>query len=53
MRAFWEPTPKLTIFSGFENFANKTYREHFDYKANNGQVQQPGLNFYVGAETRY
>lgn len=53
-RAFWEPTPRFTIFSGFENFTNKSYREHFDFSSPGGrQIRQPGLNFYVGAETRY
>ena len=53
-RAFWEPTKRFTIFSGIENFTNKSYREHFDFSSPNGrQIRQPGLNFYVGAETRY
>lgn len=53
-RAFWEPTPRFTIFSGFENFTNKSYRTHFDFKSPGGrQIRQPGLNFYVGAETRF
>ena len=53
-RAYWEPSPRFTIFSGIENFTNKAYRTHFDFKSPSGrQVQQPGFNFYVGAETRY
>lgn len=53
-RAFWEPTASTTVFAGIENFTDKAYRTHFDFKAQNGrQILQPGASFYLGAETRY
>lgn len=54
LRAFWEPTQHLSLFTGIENLTSKSYRDHFDYRAPDGiRIRQPGFNFYVGAEARY
>ncbi len=47
-------TDKLLIVSGIENFTDKTYGEHLDFRALNGvSVFQPGLNFYFGSDLNY
>ena len=44
----------LLLTAGFENFTDKTYREHLDFRTESGlQILQPGVNFYVGADWRY
>ncbi len=50
--------PSLTrdwlIIAGIENFTNKNYREHLDYRSLAGQsVLQPGVNFYLGTDINY
>ncbi len=48
------PTNRLTIALGVENFTDKNYREHFDFRASNGlAIYQPGINFYWGANLDY
>jgi outer membrane receptor protein involved in Fe transport len=54
IRGYWQPSDALLIVAGVENFTNKNYREHFDYRARNGiQMFQPGVNFYFGTELIY
>jgi outer membrane receptor protein involved in Fe transport len=56
LRSFWRPRERLTLVFGAENFTNKNYREHLDYKPANPfalQTLQPGRNVYVGAEWTY
>ena len=44
----------LTFVTGVENFTDKNYREHFDFRSASGlSVRQPGLNFYFGTELHY
>lgn len=44
----------LILVSGVENFTDKTYREHLDFRSPTGaSVFQPGANFYFGVDRRY
>lgn len=38
--------------AGIENFTDKYYREHLDYRSGFG-VYRPGINFYSGVEVTY
>ena len=53
-RGVLQMTESISIFAGIENFTDKNYREHFDFRSQGGQsVRQPGLNFYFGTEMVY
>lgn len=53
-RGVMQMTDNITVFTGVENFTDKEYREHFDFRAQTGQaVRQPGVNFYFGTEMVY
>ena len=52
LRAFWQARENIAITIGVENFTDKYYREHLDYRAGNG-VFQPGINAYFGTEVTY
>lgn len=40
--------------AGVENFTDRFYREHLDFRSPSGaSVWQPGANFYVGSELLY
>jgi len=42
------------LVAGVENFTNRNYREHLDFRSPGGQsVFQPGVNFYLGTEWSY
>jgi hypothetical protein len=46
----------VLLVSGVENFTDKNYREHLDFRSENPNavsMLQPGANFYVGAEVTY
>lgn len=43
---------KLLLTAGVENFTDKFYREHLDYRSGRG-VFRPGINYYFGAEVNY
>ena len=44
----------LTLVGGIENFTDKQYREHLDFRSLVGaSVFQPGISFYVGADANY
>ncbi len=44
----------LTLVAGVENFTDKQYREHLDFRSLTGtSVFQPGANFYFGADASY
>jgi iron complex outermembrane recepter protein len=54
VRGILQPTESISVFAGIENFTDKDYREHFDFRSQTGQsVRQPGLNFYFGSEIVY
>jgi outer membrane receptor protein involved in Fe transport len=52
VRGYWQAADDLTIVAGVENFTDKFYREHLDYRSGLG-VFQPGVNFYMGVEKTY
>lgn len=53
-RGVIQVTDSITAFAGVENFTDKNYREHFDFRSQSGQsVRQPGVNFYFGSELVY
>ncbi len=46
----------MLIVAGVENFTNKQYQEHLDFRSENPlglSTFQPGANAYVGAEMTY
>ncbi len=56
LRGTWKPQRKrnLTLVAGVENFTDKQYREHLDFRSLNGvSIFQPGVNFYFGADLSY
>lgn len=54
LRGYWRPNRHWLLTTGVENFTNKNYFEHLDYRSGNGfAVFQPGTNFYFGTEWSY
>jgi outer membrane receptor protein involved in Fe transport len=44
----------LLVVVGVENFTDKAYREHLDFRSPSGfEVLQAGVNFYVGSDLTY
>ena len=54
LRSYWQPTDRLLLVAGVENFTDMNYREHLDFRSPSGNaVYQPGANFYFGSELTY
>ena len=54
LRGFWNATDRLQLVAGVENFTDKNFREHLDFRSPSGiRVFQPGVNFYFGSELNY
>jgi outer membrane receptor protein involved in Fe transport len=54
LRTYWRPNDRWLLLAGVENLTNKFYREHLDYRSQDGQATfQPGVNFYFGSELTY
>ncbi len=54
IRTFWRAADGLQLVAGVENFTDKNYREHLDFRSQSGiAVFQPGINFYFGSELTY
>jgi len=54
VRSYWQATERLLLLAGVENFGDRTYREHLDFRSQSGiQMFQPGANFYCGGELTY
>lgn len=54
LRGYWQATDALVLVGGIENLADKTYREHLNFRSPSGiQVYAPGLNAYAGGELSY
>ncbi len=57
IRAYWRPTDDWTILAGIENFTDRNYREHLDFRHQPNSpglsMFQPGLNSYVGLQRIY
>jgi outer membrane receptor protein involved in Fe transport len=53
-RSYWRPNDTWLLVAGVENFGNRTYREHLDFRNQSGiGVYQPGVSFYFGSELTY
>jgi outer membrane receptor protein involved in Fe transport len=55
-RTYWRPRENMLLLAGVENFTNKQYQEHLDFRSENPlglSTYQPGINFYVGGELTY
>lgn len=54
LRAYCQLTDQILVYGGVENFTNQLYREHLDFRSQNGiAVFRPGSNFYIGSEMVY
>ena len=56
LRAIWQPDrwEGLSVVTGIENFTDKTYREHLDFRSRAGaDIFQPGASYYFGADVTY
>ncbi|NUQ64558.1 MAG: TonB-dependent receptor [Pirellulales bacterium] len=54
LRGYWRPNDRWLFVSGVENFTDKLYREHLDFRSASGiSVYQPGVNFYFGSELSF
>ena len=49
---FFKRSGQWLFTAGLENFTDKHYREHLDYRSGLG-VFRPGINFYTGVEVTY
>ena len=52
VRSYWQARENLMLIAGVENFTDKFYQEHLDYRSGRG-VYQPGINFYFSTELTY
>jgi outer membrane receptor protein involved in Fe transport len=54
-RGYWRAADHVMLLAGVENFTDRDYREHLDFRSQSGilQVHQPGVTFYSGAEVTY
>jgi iron complex outermembrane receptor protein len=54
IRAWWRPTDVWTVLGGIENFTDRNYREHLDFRPQPGAVGlamfQPGITAYFGLQ---
>ena len=54
LRGYWNPRDNLTLIAGVENIGDRAYREHLDFRSQNGiQILQPGINFYTSVDLSY
>jgi iron complex outermembrane recepter protein len=55
IRAYLRPSDSWIVVGGIENFTDRNYREHLDFRSEGRglTVFQPGINFYSGVELRY
>lgn len=52
IRSFKRIRKSAMMTAGVENFTNRYYREHLDFRTGTG-VFRPGVNFYTGFEVTY
>ena len=52
LRSYWQARDNLMLIAGVENFTDKFYREHLDFRSGRG-VFRPGVNFYFSSELTY
>jgi outer membrane receptor protein involved in Fe transport len=52
LRGYWRACEDFTLFAGVENFTDRFYREHLDYRPGRS-VYRPGVNFYFLSQVVY
>ena len=58
LRGYWRVNDQWLLLGGVENFGNRNYREHLDYRplvaeSSSRPAFQRGANFYFGSEWVY
>ena len=60
IKGVWQATDRLLLTGGVENFTNRNFREHLDFRPLHGAASsgalamlQPGVNLYFGTEFNY
>jgi outer membrane receptor protein involved in Fe transport len=54
VRSYWQATDRWLLIAGIENFTDRNYREHLDFRSQSGiQMFQPGITSYFGSEVTY
>ncbi len=55
LRSRYQVTDNWLVLGGVENFTDRAYREHLDYRSFDQTVivYRPGISFYVGSEVTY
>jgi iron complex outermembrane recepter protein len=54
IRGAWHPNKHWTYIAGVDNFLNRNYQEHLDFRSADGYVMlQPGISAYFGTDARY
>jgi iron complex outermembrane recepter protein len=54
LRTYWRPADNWLLIAGAENFTDKSYFEHLDFRSPSGSaVYQPGRNFYFSTEVTW
>lgn len=54
LRGYWQATDRLLCIAGVENFTDLNYREHLDFRSENGiEVLRSGISFYFGSELTF
>ena len=54
VRSYMRLTSSFTLLAGVENFTDKSYFEHLDFRSPGGSaVFQPGRNFYFSTEVSW
>lgn len=55
VRGYWRYSPNLLFIAGVENFGDRFYREHLDFRSQNGlqATYQPGASLYLASELSY
>jgi iron complex outermembrane recepter protein len=54
LQAFWRPSERWLFITGVENFTNRNYQEHLDFRSADGyKMLQPGISYYFGTQLVY
>ena len=53
LRGYYQASPAVRLIGGLENFGNKNYREHLDFRSPRYVLFQPGIAFYFGSEATF
>ena len=57
LRGYWQPWYGVLLIGGVENFTDRNYRDHLDFRPRPGSINNPiaqtGINFYFGSEISY